>query len=504
MVRPTVLLLASGAWAAVAAPSASAQDVQLAAPVAYTTDYGPDDIAAADLDGDGILDLAMANQGISIIDVKGSVSVLLGTGGGAFASATTYDVGVFPSAIAAGDLDGDGLPELVVADHAGPLLVLSGTGAGRFGSATPHALAGLASDVQLGDLDGDGDLDVAATVTSKGISVLLNPGDGVLGPWVNYPAGVEPRSTVLRDIDADGTLDVVVASTKVDVVSVLLGQGGGVLGAPSGHPGGLSPSSAGDLAVGDLDGDGEQDVLLVNGAFVSVLLATGSGGFGAPLLFLSGASGHGLALADFDGDGLLDVCVKRDAGFVSILRGLGGGALGPWVAFPAGQRPEAVIAADFNGDGAPDVAVANADPFVPFEQGGVSILLNESGPEEPWIDLGSGLAGASGLPAFAGEGTLEPGTPGSLSLSNATPSSPALLLASLASTPTPFKGGTLLAVPIVLAVGLGTDGAGALLLPFTWPSGVPAATSLYMQCAIQDPTAPQGIALSNALQAITP
>jgi len=125
-------------------------------------------------------------------------------------------------------------------------------------------------------------------------------------------------------------------------------------------------------------------------------------------------------------------------------------------------------------------------------------------PPLAFSDLGSGLAGVSGVPALSGSGTLAAGSSGSLSLTAANASSPALLCVALASVPAPFKGGVLVAFPFTLVVALATDGSGALLLPFVWPSGVPAGTSLYFQYAIQDAAGPQGASLSNALKGVTP
>jgi len=121
-----------------------------------------------------------------------------------------------------------------------------------------------------------------------------------------------------------------------------------------------------------------------------------------------------------------------------------------------------------------------------------------------WSDIGSGLAGASGVPVLAGTGTLAAGCTGTLSLTSAKPSSPALLFVSLSSAPIPFKGGVLAANPFFLTVTLGTNASGALSLGYTWPSGVPAGASLYLQYAVKDPAAVQGVSLSNALKGVTP
>jgi hypothetical protein len=127
-----------------------------------------------------------------------------------------------------------------------------------------------------------------------------------------------------------------------------------------------------------------------------------------------------------------------------------------------------------------------------------------SAPPTPWTDLGSGLAGVSGIPELSGAGDLVAGTPGSLSLADAAPSAPAALFLSVSNTPTPFKGGTLLTVPILLLVPLSTDPAGSILLPWAaWPAGL-SGVELFFQFAIQDVAAVKAVALSNAVSADVP
>lgn len=122
----------------------------------------------------------------------------------------------------------------------------------------------------------------------------------------------------------------------------------------------------------------------------------------------------------------------------------------------------------------------------------------------PWTDLGFALAGVAGPPQLVGTGPLVEGTPGSLDLSSAAPSALALLFVSTSSTPTPFKGGTLVTVPIDLLLGVSTDGSGAVSLAWAaWPDGL-SGLSLYFQYAIQDAAAVKGVALSNALRADVP
>jgi hypothetical protein len=122
-----------------------------------------------------------------------------------------------------------------------------------------------------------------------------------------------------------------------------------------------------------------------------------------------------------------------------------------------------------------------------------------------WADLGSGLAGVAGIPSLLGSGTLEPGSPGSLTLGDAAPLSTALLFVALSSSPVPFKGGTLAAFPFSATLFFSTDGTGGIPLAWVnWPAGLPTGTTLVFQYAIADVAAVQGASLSNAVQGTTP
>jgi Tol biopolymer transport system component len=122
----------------------------------------------------------------------------------------------------------------------------------------------------------------------------------------------------------------------------------------------------------------------------------------------------------------------------------------------------------------------------------------------PWAHLGQGLAGITGIPNLIGTGTLIPGTPGSLILNSARPSSPALLFVSFSSTPTPLACGSLVPFPFALTLTLPTDAAGSLaVLWAAWPSGV-SGLSFYFQYVIADPAATCGAAFSNALRGDAP
>jgi hypothetical protein len=122
----------------------------------------------------------------------------------------------------------------------------------------------------------------------------------------------------------------------------------------------------------------------------------------------------------------------------------------------------------------------------------------------PWTDEGGGLAGTQGVPKLVGKGLLMPLTNGKLQLTGGQPFAQTVLFVSLQGAQVNFKGGVLVAFPFVAEVPLVADNEGELALPFTWPDGVPAGTTLFFQALLQDLASAQGLALSTAVAAVTP
>jgi hypothetical protein len=354
----------------------------LASPLLSATGNYPNQVAIADLDRDGKLDLVTVNRD------SGTVSVLLATGDGRFAPMVEYPAGTKPDALAVGDLDGDGLLDVVVADSAPPMgasvSVLRGDGRGNLaakvdfnsGYYPPWALA-------LADLNGDGKLDVAAAEQGAAVDVFLNVGNGNLGPRVIYPtqasAGGSAVGVAIADMNGDNKPDLAAASWSSDV-SLYLGRGDGTFADPVDYQTGSLPVA---VAVADLDGNGAPDAVTINmntmPQTVGVLLSTGAGTLAASVnypienrrpytdsTYMYGAavgnSPAAMTIVDLNGDGKLDVIeVNGFAGTVSVLYGTGGGNLAPSVDYPTGGAPLAVAAADLNGDGLIDLAITNFD-----------------------------------------------------------------------------------------------------------------------------------------------
>ena len=346
--------------------------------VHYGVGSKPTAVAIGDVNADGHPDLVIANY------LSTFVSVLLGNGNGTFAAAVDYDAGSGPYSVAIADLSGDGKPDLVATNYASSnVSILLGSGTGTFAPAVNYAVGSQPLSVAVGDLNGDGKLDLAVAnqaVVPGTVSILIGSGDGTFATAVTYEAGSnDPASLVLGDVNGDGTLDLAVGTLQ-SLVTVLIGNGNGTFATAVGY----GATYATSVALGDLNGDGRLDIAAA-GSNVSILTGNGNGTFAAAVNYPVSAAGG--ALGDLDGDGNLDVAFTSSfADSVSILRGNAFGTFATADTCGAGTFPRAVAVGDVNHDGKPDLAVAN------FNSDNVSILLNTS-------------------PAFASAFTDDPLTP---------------------------------------------------------------------------------------------
>jgi hypothetical protein len=326
------------------------------------TGSGANSVATADFNGDGKLDLVVANSGSS-----NNVSVLLGNGDGTFQPAVAYGAGSIPYSVAVGDFNGDGRLDLVVANtNSNNVSILLGNGDGTFQAAVAYGVGSDPRSVAVGDFNGDGKLDlVVANSFSSDVSVLLGNGDGTFQAPLNNATGFSPLSVAVGDFDGDGNLDLAVVNFGTQNVSIFLGDGDGTFEAAVNYGDGSNPNS---VAVGDFNGDGKLDLAVTNVATgnigpgsVSVLLGNGDGTFQPAVEYADGSNPNSVAVGDFNGDGKLDLVVANTTGNnVSVLLGNGDGTFQLAVDYGAGSVPYSVAVGDFNGDGRLDMAAADA------------------------------------------------------------------------------------------------------------------------------------------------
>jgi hypothetical protein len=325
-------------------------------------------IAMADVNGDGLADLIVGNQG------SDNISVLLGNRGGGFSPApgspfadgVPGNYGYFPAAVAVGDFNGDGKPDLAIANRDNLIVwLLFGDGTGAFTLAPYPYYAGHGSVAMVAaDFNGDGHTDLAIANYADGtISVLPGNGAGGFGIEKRFMFGLGIPAIAAGDFNGDGYADLAVADVTDGKVWVLLGSSTGVLNYQSS----FAAANATSIAVADFNVDGKADLAFTNSSGVTVMLGDGTGTFnpapGSPSP--TGSQPSSMAVGDFNGDGVPDLAVANQKdGTVSVLLGNGSGGFSPMSGSPfsvgAGSSPAAIVAGDFNGDGRADLAVAGS------------------------------------------------------------------------------------------------------------------------------------------------
>ena len=223
------------------------------------------------------------------------------------------------------------------------------------------------SAIAIGDFNGDGKPDIAVLNSgSNNVSILLNNGDGTFQTAKNFNAGGRFQTIVAADFNADGKLDLALfqpgdGNSVVGAVSILFGNGDGTLQAPK--LASLSISSAG-MAAADFNGDKKADLILSNAdpttgnIIIEILAGNGDGTFKAAQTVLSGAGGTSVSVADFNNDGKLDLAVVTGAGVQALLsKGDGTFQPGGTATIQSGFSVNSFVVGDLNGDGKMDLVV---------------------------------------------------------------------------------------------------------------------------------------------------
>jgi adhesin/invasin len=415
-------------------------DGTLQAPVNYPTvnPNGPNQgVAVADLNGDGHPDLA--------IGTANGIDILLNNGNGAFGAGTYYASGVAGDfsgqGIAIGDLNGDKKPDVVVTEeNAGFIIFLNqgggvfketgvvsgpfvsatsnilladinndkkldavvpdafgnvytflGTGKGTFTTGGAYALEVYGSGnslVALGDFNNDGALDLLDTANNTTSSVSLGRGDGTFqtAQFYNFAGPSQAQTMVVADFNGDGFPDVAAQGIPNGSVGVILGSSHGALTAKPVYTTVCTNCFVYGIAAGDVNGDGKQDLVATTSVnnTVSVMFGTGTGKFGKPKNYPTGASAQEMQiyLVDVNGDGKLDIVTSNADGSISVLVNKGSGTFAAPVLITSldslTQEDDQLTFADFNGDGKMDIAVA-ANPARTNAQAVYVLLGNGNG-----------------------------------------------------------------------------------------------------------------------------
>jgi hypothetical protein len=368
---------------------------------AFVTGSSPDAVAVADINGDGKLDLIVANN------ASNNLSVLLnttatGAATPSFSVQQTFPAGSGPSSVTVADINGDGKPDLIVANYGdGTVSVLRNTTATSAATSSFAAqqtfVTGLSAQaVTAADVNGDGRADlIVANYSDNTVSVLLNtttPGAASTPSFATqhtFATGSHPYSVTTADVNGDGKLDLVIANFSSNNVSVLLNTTA---------PGATTPSFAAGqtfttgsfpyfVSAADVNGDGKPDLVAANvlGNTISVLLNTTVPGATTPSFatqqsFTTGSTPQSIAIADINGDGKPDfITANGNGSSVSVILntttlGAATASFGARQTLPTGSLTVFVASADFNGDGKTDLLEVN------YGANTASVLLNNSVP----------------------------------------------------------------------------------------------------------------------------
>ena len=362
-------------------------DGTLSEPVHFQATDESTDIAAADLEGDGDLDLIVSAEGSCLCNT--ALDLFVNDGTGSF-TRTTTTAGVAPNRLAIADFNGDGRPDVALANYRGENFasVALNDGSGGFRPEDRYRVGDEQGDVDAGDLDGDGDLDLAVSRINENTfaveAVLLtNDGSGtftVAGTArVENPDRLVSAGTqmAVADWNADGLADIALAGLETRR-SILINQGALRFSEQTyeGQWGSFN------LEAIDIDQDGDQDLLNAAGGSSSegtvvILPNQGDGTFSAALEMDSSHQPADIDAADYNRDGLLDLAVANS--------GSGTGAIHPKVSearfatppvYETSAPPFNITTADFDVDGDLDVAASILDPFGSANDG-VQIMAND-------------------------------------------------------------------------------------------------------------------------------
>ena len=356
------------------------------------------DLDVADVDGDGDLDVAMT----AAYAGSGNVEVAYNDGAGNFSAGSFFGSGGGAMAVKLRDLDGDGHLDLLWADDGTSppydFWTALNDGAGQFEAPVEWPVNTCGNgDVEAFDMDGDGDLDVFLSEylgcfggDGSRCFISENLGDGTFAAPVVYTLVLRPERIGHGDLDADGDEDVVF--TDGGGLTIGLNAGDGQFGSPRQI---ALPGGAKDVEVAELDGDGILDIAACSwsgaagdGARVSILWGLGEATFSEAEVHLGSytpnlGNGQDLVLADFDLDGDLDLVTANFASNdVSVYTNLGNGSFTDQARFGAGPSPSAIGRGDMNGDGRPDLAVLVGVP--PAELDRELIILKGLGAKRRW------------------------------------------------------------------------------------------------------------------------
>jgi DNA invertase Pin-like site-specific DNA recombinase len=283
--------------------------------LAREENYMAQSVVAADVNGDGKLDLISANAGNGG-PWGNTLSVLTNNGNGGFTLSSTLVVGTAPYSVFAGDFNGDGKCDLACVNYSTSsttLTVLTNNGTGGFQISASYNVGNWARFVTAADVNGDGIIDLICA-SGSGAVVLTNDGKGVFSISGTYGSGA--LSVAVADINGDGKPDLIIADNS-STLKIYTNNGSGYFSYANSVGGTLNGPWS--VVAADVNGDGWPDLICQNyfTNTVSVLTNNQNGGFALAATLTAGNSPEWVTAADLNGDGRIDI-ICANAGSYSL------------------------------------------------------------------------------------------------------------------------------------------------------------------------------------------
>lgn len=362
----------------------------------YASYVAPVEIIVQDMNFDGDEDIVVLHRIGGPFNVYRNIYVIQGTGDGRFLAEEIRSVPEWPDAIEIQDINGDSAPDIIIAHSSSNITVQLNQGEGNFGPSMSYITDSTHTYLKLGDLDRDGVLDlVTANLGDSSISILMGGAGGVFGPETVYQVGSWATSIAIEDLNGDGFLDIVVNGYFSDSVTVLLNDTEAHFSAVVPD---LSVERAGPVAIEDINMDGIPDLVVAEftNNQIALFIGVGDGSFMWNSNLATVDRPSSIVFADLNGDHVRDMVVSgasSTAGVIAVRFGNEDGTFQSQSFYSTATNPKSIRIGDLNGDSYPDIVAANNGGWT---KDSLSILQNRGdGTFHPFERFWTGTATTS-------------------------------------------------------------------------------------------------------------